>query len=84
MTYIFRAVFCALVAVAIAGLAFLYVVIPLEARYPFRFPFGPVYLVFGAHNMNRAGLILLASAIVASFLPAWLSLRIRIMDAIWG
>ena len=84
MTYVFRALFCALVAVAIAGLAFMYVVIPFEARYPFRFPFGPVYLVFGTHSMNRAGLILLASAIVASFLPAWMSLRVRIMDAIWG
>ena len=84
MTYIFRAVFYALVASAIAGLAFLYVAMPIEARYPFHFPFGLVYLVFGAQNMTRASLILVASALVASFLPAWLSLRIRIMDAIWG
>jgi putative ABC transport system permease protein len=84
MTYVLRATFYALIAISIAGLVFLYAVIPIEAKYPFHFPFGPVYLVFGLHNMARAGLILLLASLVTSFLPVWLSLRIRIMDAIWG
>jgi putative ABC transport system permease protein len=84
MTYVLRATFYAFVAAGVAGLVFLYGVIPLEAKYPFHFPFGPVYLVFGLHSMARAGLILLSASLVASFFPAWLSLRIRIMDAIWG
>ncbi len=84
MTYVIRAVFYSIVAIAIAGVAFLYLIVPLESRYPFRFPFGPVYLVFGLHNLTRAGTILLSASLVASFIPAWMSLRIRIMDAIWG
>ena len=84
MTYVLRATFYALIAVGVAGLVFLYAVIPLEAKYPLHFPFGPVYLIFGIHDMARAGLILLSASLVASFLPVWLSLRIRIMDAIWG
>ncbi len=84
MTYVIRAVFYSVVAIAIAGLVFLYIIVPVETRYPFRFPFGPVYLVFGPHNFARAGVILLGASLVSSFLPAWMSLRIRIMDAIWG
>ena len=84
MTYVIRAVFYSVVAIAIAGLVFLYIIVPVETRYPFRFPFGPVYLAFGPHNLARAGVILLGASLVSSFLPAWMSLRIRIMDAIWG
>ncbi len=84
MTYVIRAVFYSVVAIAIAGLVFLYIIVPIEARYPFRFPFGPVYLVFGPRNLARAGFILLGASLVSSFIPARMSLRIRIMDAIWG
>ena len=64
LAYLLRAVFYAIVASILASLAFLYVVIPIEARYPFRFPFGDVYLVTGFPYLTRAVFILLCAAVV--------------------
>jgi ABC-type antimicrobial peptide transport system permease subunit len=33
--------------------------------------------------MRRDALILIAVAVIAAFIPAWRSVRIRILDAIW-
>ena len=84
LTYLLRAVFYAVIASVLASLAFLYIVIPVEAEYPFHFPFGNVYLVTGFSFLTRTALILLCTALVAAFLPVWMSLRIKILDAIWG
>jgi putative ABC transport system permease protein len=84
LTYLLRAVFYAIVASISASLAFLYIVIPVEARYPFHFPFGNVYLATGFSYLTRAAFILLCAAVVAAFLPVWMALRIKILDAIWG
>ena len=82
--YLIRAIFYAVVAMVVAGLIFWYVIMPIEARYPFRFPFGPVYLSIGSPEMARAFVILLAASLVAGSVPVWMSLRIRLLDAIWG
>lgn len=84
VSYLLRSVFYAIIGAIFAGLIFSYVIIPIEAKYPFHFPLGNVFLQNSQGNMTRAGTILLASAIVASFVPVWLSLRIKILDAIWG
>jgi putative ABC transport system permease protein len=84
LAYLLRAVFYAIVASILASLVFLYVVVPIEARYPFHFPFGDVYLVTGFSSLTRAVLILLCAAVVAAFVPVWMALRIKILDAIWA
>jgi putative ABC transport system permease protein len=84
LAYLMRATFYALLGVGVAVVVFLYVIMPVEAKYPFHFPFGPVYLIVGPADMTRAAVILVISALVAAFVPVWMSLRIRILDAIWG
>jgi putative ABC transport system permease protein len=84
MAYLLRVAFYAALAIGVAWLGFVFVILPVEAMFPFRFPFGPVYLVFGAHSLVRASVILVCSAIIAALIPVWMSLRVRILDAIWG
>jgi len=84
VAYLLRAVFYAIVAAAVAILVFLYVVMPVEARYPFHFPFGDVNLVTGFFSVLQAFIILLCATVVAAFIPVWMTLRIKILDAIWS
>ncbi len=84
IAYLFRATFYAVLGIAVSALVFLYVIVPIEARYPFHFPFGSVYLVASVSDVTRAAIILVTSALVAAFVPVWMSLRIPILDAIWG
>lgn len=84
VSYLLRGLFLAVLAAIIASLAFTYIVMPLEASHPFHFPLGDIYLVSGWASLSRAALTLVGAALVAAFLPVWLALRIRILDAIWG
>ncbi len=84
LSYVFRAQFYAVLAVVVAWLLYNYGVVPLEARYPFHFPFGNVMLFTGRAQIVRATATILGVAVVAAFLPVRQTLRIRILDAIWG
>jgi len=84
VAYLLRAIFYAIVASAVSILVFLYIVMPVEARYPFHFPFGDVNLVTGFSSMLQAVIILLCATVVAAFIPVWMTLRIKILDAIWS
>jgi len=82
--YLLRAIFYAIVAAVVAILVFIYVVMPIEAKYPFKFPFGDVNLVTGFSSVSLAVIILLCATVVAAFIPVWMTLRIKILDAIWS
>ncbi len=84
LAYLARALFYAAMAIILASLLFIYVVVPLEARYPFHFPFGDVYLRAGPSDITRTSLILLGSVVIAAFIPVWAGMREKILDAIWG
>lgn len=84
IAYLLRAAFYAAIASILASLAFLYIIVPVEAKYPFHFPFGDVNLITGASALATAFVVLLCAAIIAAFLPVWLALRMKILDAIWG
>lgn len=84
LAYLIRATFLGVLSIGLATFLFLKGVIPLEARYPFHFPFGAVYLQVGLPDLARMALTLLGVSLVASFLPVSRATRIRIMDAIWG
>ncbi|MBI4283886.1 MAG: FtsX-like permease family protein [Chloroflexi bacterium] len=84
IAYLLRAAFYTAIAAILASLTFLYVILPVEAKYPFHFPFGDVNLIIGVSALANAFLILLCATIAAAFLPVWIALRIKILDAIWG
>ena len=77
-------VFYALAAIMLAVLLYILIVSPVEARYPFYFPFGAVYFVIGASNIFLMTAIVLSVSLAASFLPVRGMMRMKIMDAIWG
>ena len=84
VSYLIRALFYAIVGLIIGILVFKYVIIPVEARHPFEFPFGPAYLLTRPSYTARMALILLVVSLAAAFIPVWRVMRIKILDAIWG
>jgi putative ABC transport system permease protein len=84
ISYLERAVFYAVTGSVLGILAFIYLVTPFEARYPFHFPFGDVYLLTGLSNITQTAFILIGAAVLAASVPVWLALRLKILDAIWG
>lgn len=84
MSYVFRAIFYAILAIVTAWLLYIYAVVPLEARYPFHFPFGDVMLFVNQALLIRSALIILGVAIAAALLPVQQTIRIKLLDAIWG
>ena len=84
LSYIIRAVIYAVFGVLAAALIFVYVVLPIEARHPFHFPFGDVLLAVDVSTLTSSAFILCAVAIVSAFIPAWQTVRTKIIDAIWS
>jgi putative ABC transport system permease protein len=84
ISYLIRALFYAIVGLIIGILLFKYVIIPVEARHPFEFPFGPAYLLTRPSYTARMAFILLVVSLAAAFIPVWRVMRIKILDAIWG
>ena len=84
ISYIIRAVLYAIFGILAAALIYVYVVVPIEARYPFHFPFGDVFLPVSVPILASSAAILCAVAIVSAFIPAWQTVRTKIIDAIWA
>jgi putative ABC transport system permease protein len=83
-SYCLKAVVYAIVGVVLGVLLFKAAVVPFVASHPFHFPNGPVTLAPSSHEIRRDALVLVIVAIIGALLPAWRSMRIRILDAIWG
>ena len=83
-SYVIRAVIYAVLSILAAALIFVYVVVPIEALYPFHFPFGDVLLPVDVSYLTSSGLILCAVAVASAFVPAWQTIRTKIIDAIWS
>jgi putative ABC transport system permease protein len=83
-SYVLKAWAYALVGVGTGFVLFRYAVTPLVARHPFHFPNGPVTLATTWNEMTRDLIILIVVATLAALAPAIRSVRIRILDAIWG
>jgi putative ABC transport system permease protein len=84
LSYVFRAIFYALLGLLVGFLIYKFVVIPLETQDPFTFPLGPAYLSFDLFLVARTILILVLVSIVASFMPVLRVMRKTILDSIWG
>jgi putative ABC transport system permease protein len=83
-SYCLKAVVYAVVGVVLGVVLFKGAVVPFVASHPFHFPNGPVTLAPSTHEIRRDALVLVIVAIIGALLPAWRSMRIRILDAIWG
>lgn len=84
LSYIFRAIFFSIVGILLAALIFIYAVVPLEAQRPFHFPFGDIFLPVNVGYLITSALILIVVATISAFVPAWRTIRVKIIDAIWG
>ncbi|MDD5038206.1 MAG: FtsX-like permease family protein [Dehalococcoidales bacterium] len=84
MSYLMRAVFYVVVSAILGTLVFIYIVTPLEARYPFHFPFGDVYLLTDFSSVVRTVVVMLCASLIAAFVPVIMAFRIKILDTIWG
>jgi putative ABC transport system permease protein len=84
LAYEIRALFYTVIGSVIGAILFITVVVPLEARYPFHFPLGNVYLDIDPSFMLLNGVILILVSISSATLPAWRAVYSKIVDAIWG
>lgn len=84
LSYIFRAIVYAIVGILAAALIFKYAVVPVEAHYPFHFPFGDVFLPVNIPYLISSALILCGVAAVSAFIPAFRMIKTKIIDAIWA
>jgi putative ABC transport system permease protein len=83
-SYVIRALCYGIVGNIVSYLLYIYVVTPLEASHPFHFPFGDVALFISTPQIIQSALVILGVAILAAFLPVWQTIRIKLLDAIWG
>lgn len=84
LSYVMRAIVFAVVGVVLGAAIFAWVAMPLVDRYPFDFPVGPVTLSLTGETMNRNAFVLVGAAIIGALLPAWRSVKMKLLDAIWG
>jgi putative ABC transport system permease protein len=84
LSYIIRAIIYAAFGILAAALIFRYVAVPIEAQHPFHFPFGDVMLAVDVPELTSSAFILCGVAIASAFIPAWQTVRTKIVDAIWS
>jgi putative ABC transport system permease protein len=84
ISYILRALFYAVIGLIGGNLLYRYVILPLEAKHPFSFPFGDAYLVVDPFVTVRVTILLLIVALVAAYIPVWRIMRKSILDSIWS
>lgn len=83
-SYVIRAVVNAVIGTA-AGLAvFHLLVMPLVERHPFMFPTGPAVLVSDPGDAVRNLVLLVVVSVASVLVPAFRTVRMKILDAIWG
>ena len=84
LSYVFKAWLYALVGIGVGFLLFQYVLTSIVQSHPFQFPNGPVTLATTGSEMTTDLVILIIVASIAALIPAVRSVRLRILDAIWG
>jgi len=83
-SYLLRALFYVAIGLFLSWLLFNHVITPLEVNHPFHFPFGPVFFTRDFTLLVHMVILLSAVSLIAAFIPVWLVMRIKLLDAIWG
>lgn len=84
LSYVTKACAYAMAGIGAGFLLFKYAITPVVSQHPFHFPNGPVTLATTWGETVRDLVILIVVAILAALIPATRSVRIKILDAIWG
>ncbi len=84
LSYQIRALFYTLIGSGLGAGVFILIIVPIERAYPFKIPYGSVFLQVNYRFMGLVALLLVAVALVAALVPAWRTIKISIIDAIWG
>jgi putative ABC transport system permease protein len=84
LSYVMRAIVFAAMGVVAGGLLFAFGAVPLVQARPFEFPVGPVTLVLTGRILVRDALVLVGVAVFGALVPAYRSVRMNLLDAIWG
>jgi putative ABC transport system permease protein len=82
--YLIKSLFYAVIGIVIGVLVYLFLAVPLVIKYPFQFPYGLVALKVNQTDMIQSAIILGFVCVISSLIPAYRSVRIKILDAIWG
>lgn len=82
--YIVKSFIFAITGIIIGAVIFNYICIPWVDANPLQFPYGPVKLFIENSEMLYDALILIIVAFISALVPAIQSVRIKILDAIWG
>lgn len=83
-SYVFKSILTGIVGSVVGFVVFRFVIVPIVDRFPFMFPNGPVTLEVSQYAMLVAAGILLVVSAVSAVIPAIQTVRMRILDAIWG
>ncbi len=83
ISYLLRALICTVIGIVLAGLVFVHVLVPYFQHRPFTFPNGSVSLVSSSRDMVGYATVLLVIAVISALIPAWRSVKIKILKAIW-
>jgi hypothetical protein len=79
-----RAIVFAVMGVVAGALLFAFVAVPVVQQRPFEFPVGPVTLALTGRILLRDALVLVGVAVGGALVPAMRSVRMNLLDAIWG
>jgi len=84
MSYVFLALFYALVAIGLGMLTLEYALKPYFISHPLLLPMGRVSLVIVPADVISSIVSMMAVSIVSGFIPSWSVTRENIIRAIWG
>ena len=84
LVYIIKSLIFAIIGITLGAIVFSLVAIPLVESHPFAFPYGPVKLFVKDGEMQFDAIVLILVSLISALIPAIQSVRIKILEAIWG
>jgi len=84
ISYILKALAYSIIGVAIGLLLYFLALVPYFNQHPFEFPNGDVVPSLDRADIRVNIIFLLIVAVIGAIIPAWRSVRLKILDAIWG
>lgn len=82
--YIIKSIILTIVGTILGCTFFNLIFAKIVEAHPFKFPFGPVVLNIDNPDMWRFAFIMVGVSILSAIIPAIRSVKIKILDAIWG
>lgn len=82
--YLVKSVILTITGTILGCLFFNFIFAKIVEYHPFDFPFGPVVLNISNADMWKFAFIMVCVAFVSALIPAVQSIKLKILDAIWG